>query len=360
MASGVAHDFNNLLTPILAYAELVQSDLPDDSPLRPHVARIEAAATQAAVLAQQVLALCRGLGAGPLVPVDLGAAVRRAEDLLRTAVPGSVEILIDTSRAEGAPVRADEPRLQQVLLNLCVNAAQAMEGNGRIEIKVERAGGAARLTVEDEGPGVPVELRERIFEPFFTTRSGRGGTGIGLATVRRIVGDELGGSIRVRNRPAGGACFEVVLPLAEDRPADEQPPEEVGGGEEASQREAARLPVVLVGEKRGIVEILARVLAEHGFAPRPAAGPDGLQDAMDCGGERPAALVADCDSPGGPAAAAVRAARELVPDLPVILLVRRGDAHAGESLAGPGPVRRVEKPTRAQELLDALREAAGT
>ncbi|RMG90856.1 MAG: hypothetical protein D6708_07905 [Candidatus Dadabacteria bacterium] len=360
MASGVAHDFNNLLTPILAYAELVQSDLPDDSPLRPKLARIEAAATQAAVLAQQVLALCRDLGPGPLVPVDLGAAVRRAEDLLRTAVPGSVEILIDTSRAEGASVRADEPRLQQVLLNLCVNAAQAMEGSGRIEIKVERAGGAARLTVEDEGPGVPVELRERLFEPFFTTRSGQGGTGIGLATVRRIVADELGGSVRVRNRPAGGACFEVVLPLAEDRPLEEKPPEEVGKAEEASQREAARRPVVVVGEKRGLVEILARLLAEHGFAPRPAVGPDAVRDALDCGGDRPAALVADWDSPDGPPAAAVRAARELVPDLPVILLVRRGDAHAGESLAGPGPVRRVDKPTRAQELLDALREAAGT
>ncbi|MDF1502205.1 ATP-binding protein, partial [Roseisolibacter sp. H3M3-2] len=225
MASGVAHDFNNLLTAVRVNVENVLESLPAESPFRADLTDADDAISRATSLTRQLLTIGRQQHADRR-PADLGVVVRDAERLMRRLVGERVHVELRLAERP-LVVLADVARLEQVLVNLAVNARDAMPAGGTLTVATARrlavppdgTGGAARawavLAVRDTGHGMDADTRERIFEPFFTTKAPGVGTGLGLATAFGIVQQD-GGFFVVDSAPGEGARFEVFLPLQHD------------------------------------------------------------------------------------------------------------------------------------------------
>jgi signal transduction histidine kinase len=222
LAGGIAHDFNNVLTAIFGYTDLLLEQLAPNDLSRSDVQEIRRSAERAAALTRQLLAFSRKQVLQPRV-LDLNEVIGTIEPLLRRLVGAHVDIKVSC----GLPlsrVRADPGQLEQVLMNLCANARDAMPEGGVVEIRTEdrgvtsaeaseraglQAGSYVLLTVGDTGPGIPAEIQPHIFEPFFTTKEQGKGTGLGLATVYGIV-KQSGGGIYLDD--VGGARFTIYLP----------------------------------------------------------------------------------------------------------------------------------------------------
>jgi signal transduction histidine kinase/ligand-binding sensor domain-containing protein len=224
LAGGIAHDFNNLLTAILGYCDLSLTQIAPDNALYRMVKEIERAGLQAASLTRQLLAFGRKQTLQPK-PLDLNTLVKDAEMLLARVIGENIELVTHLDRGLGL-VHADPGQLQQVILNLVVNARDALPGGGRIAIKTENRevrqpvtvpGGTLApgtyvvLSVTDNGHGMEKKVQERIFEPFFTTKELGRGTGLGLSTVYGII-QQSGGFIWVESAPGNGASFTICLP----------------------------------------------------------------------------------------------------------------------------------------------------
>ena len=271
LAGGVAHDFNNLLTAILGYCNLMLDDIPQDDPMRQDLEEIKSAGERAAALTRQLLAFSRRQMLQPQV-VDLNMLVRQTEKLLRRLISEDVELI--TALGPGLPaVKVDPASLEQVLVNLAVNARDAMPDGGRLTIETSVVdldssyvgahpavlpGRYVMLSVSDTGVGMDTATRARIFEPFFTTKEHGKGSGLGLATVYGIV-QQSGGSIWVYSEPGQGTSFKVYLPTSETgaltRSSD-------AGGDGAKKG----WETVLLVEDEDAVRALAReVLRRHGY-----------------------------------------------------------------------------------------------
>jgi PAS domain S-box-containing protein len=213
LAAGVAHDFNNHLTIIRSASEILRRSAGANT--TGAIDSIDEAAQRAASLTRQLLAFGRGQ-ALRMSPLDLNQVTTDAFRLLRHLLPPNIEIVLDL--ADALPhVYADRGQLEQVLLNLIVNARDAMPEGGQLTILTRAATQAALLLVRDTGVGMSPDLQSHIFEPFFTTKSDNGGTGLGLATVYGII-TQLGGSIDVRSKLGDGTTFTLHVPLAKSPP----------------------------------------------------------------------------------------------------------------------------------------------
>jgi signal transduction histidine kinase len=227
LAGGVAHDFNNLLTIVMGYAETILAGLADDDPLRGDVEEIGRAGDRASALTRQLLLFSRRQMASP-VNLTLGDAVLEIERMLRSLTGENIELIL-TLDPDRTVVRADPGHIQQLLMNLVVNARDAMPRGGRLMIEVTHAffdetsaethlatggGPYAVLSVSDNGTGMSPGTKARIFEPFFTTKPQGKGTGLGLSTVYGIV-RESGGSISVYSEPGLGSTFRIYLPAVQ-------------------------------------------------------------------------------------------------------------------------------------------------
>ncbi len=224
LAGGIAHDFNNLITVISGYTQLALMRAEKDSRAADDLQQVVEASDRAANLTHQLLAFSRKQVLQPTV-LDLGEVVNGIAPMLRRIIGEHIELRID-SRPPLARVRADRGQLEQVLLNLAVNARDAMTGGGTVTIAtrnvvdaapgptLDRAGASAvTLVVADTGAGMPPEIRDRVFEPFFTTKEPGKGTGLGLSTVYGIV-NQSGGTIAVESAVGQGATFTITLPAA--------------------------------------------------------------------------------------------------------------------------------------------------
>jgi len=264
LAGGIAHDFNNILTGILGYSTLLREELPGDSPLAEDVQAIETSARRAAELTQQLLTLSRKNPRVPLAPIDPNSVVAEVVRLLERTIDKSVSIR--TSLAENVnPVNGNAGQLHQALLNLCLNARDAMPGGGEIVIETRNADPADRacldddtrvfITVKDSGMGMDVSVQERIFEPFFTTKEQ--GRGLGLAMVYGIVRGH-GGDIHVTSAPGKGASFVLSFPAcggsAEEHPALAG---HAPGGDET---------ILIVDDEDGVRSVLTRILERAGYS----------------------------------------------------------------------------------------------
>ena len=211
LAGGIAHDFNNLMTAVIGYSDLLQRQLEGGDARREKVAAIRDAAVRASDLTRQLLAFGRRqtLQADD---VDLRDVVERMDSLLRRLIGEDIR-LETVFGSEPVIVRADATQLEQVVMNLAVNARDAMPGGGLLTVAVLSDGDEAVLSVIDNGSGMAPETRDRIFEPFFTTKGIGEGSGLGLATVHGIVG-QSGGTIQVDTAPEEGTIFTVRFPLA--------------------------------------------------------------------------------------------------------------------------------------------------
>jgi two-component system, cell cycle sensor histidine kinase and response regulator CckA len=226
LAGGIAHDFNNLLTVILSTASSLKGQLPPDD-LHEDVVAIEAAALRAAELTRQLLAFSRKQILRPQV-IEPASVIEGVESILRRLLPEQIAIVVRKTAVAGA-IRADPQQMQQVLINLALNARDAMPGPGTLTIAVDEvhvvggeagaeaggelaAGAHVRFSVSDTGVGMDERTRAHLFEPFFTTKPVGQGTGLGLATAHGIV-VQSGGHIRVRSREGEGSTFEVLMPM---------------------------------------------------------------------------------------------------------------------------------------------------
>ncbi len=261
LAGGVAHDFNNLLTSVLGHADLALRRVHPADPLFDDLMEISAAGTRAAALTQQLLAFSRKQVLEPRV-VDLNTIVAGIARLLRRTIGEDIELVTRLAFDLG-PVRADPVQLEQVLLNLAVNARDAMPRGGRLLIETQNVkletGAGVRIWVVDNGQGMSEEVRAHLFEPFFTTKEVGKGTGLGLATAYGIV-QESGGTIRVTSAEGQGSTFVVDLPQAVGEavtPVPVVPVETARGGSET---------VLLVEDEEAVRNLTRRVLEHRGYA----------------------------------------------------------------------------------------------
>jgi two-component system cell cycle sensor histidine kinase/response regulator CckA len=277
LAGGVAHDFNNLLTVINGYSEMLLGQLPAGDSRRNVVSEILAAGQRAASLTRQLLAFSRKHFAQPVI-LDLNSVVSGVAKMLRRLISEDVE-LICTLGPNLNRIKADASQIEQVLVNLAVNARDAMPKGGKLYIKtcnIELAKGDPRLPpqsspgpyvcliVADTGCGMTEEVKAHLFEPFFTTKEPDRGTGLGLATVYGII-RQAGGFIRVQSEPGQGATFEIYVPRAQEAAVavNSQPvEEELRGGTETlllvEDEDSVRTLARLALEARGYTVLTAR------------------------------------------------------------------------------------------------------
>jgi PAS domain S-box-containing protein len=256
LAAGVAHDFNNVLTAVRGYGQLLVDELGDD-PRAADAEEIRRAAERGAALTRQLLTLARRQPL-KLRPIDLNAVVGEAEKMLRRIVGDGIALEVRLDPELGT-VRADAAHIEQVLMNLVVNARDAMPDGGRLTLATRNraeADGTATvvLSVSDTGTGIDAETRGRIFEPFFTTKPAGQGSGLGLSTAYGIV-KQSEGSIEVQTEVGMGTTFEVALPRIDE------------SGAEAATPAAAEPALVLVAmQDRLLRALVRRTLERRGYA----------------------------------------------------------------------------------------------
>jgi len=278
LAGGIAHDLNNLLSPIIGYGELLEEELAADQPRGEMVRGVLQAALRARDLVGQLLAYSRKQTLR-IRAVDLNSVVGRFQRLLRRTI--TEDIVIETTLwAEPLVIRADAGQLEQVVMNLAVNAQDAMPGGGRLSIDTARVvldqdyagrhpgaepGPHAMLAVTDTGMGMDQSTLARVFDPFFTTKSQGKGTGLGLATVYGIVKQQEG-HIWVYSEPGQGTTFKIYFPLAPDEPVGDRP--RAAAGAEVSGRET----VLVVEDNDMVRKMAAELLERQGYRALSAEG----------------------------------------------------------------------------------------
>ena len=362
LAGGVAHDFNNLLTAITGYSDLLLLDLDPDDVRRQDVAEIKRAAVAAADLTRQLLAFSRRQVLAPRI-IDLNAVVSGAHKLLGRLIGEDVKIETVLDPALAA-VRADPGQMEQVLMNLAVNARDAMPNGGRLTIETanvmvaaefapERPGPAAGphvvMAVSDTGMGMDEATKARIFEPFFTTKEIGKGTGLGLATVYGIV-KQSDGFIWVYSEPGKGSTFKIYLPQVNE------PPESLESAERPI-RSLRGTETIMVAEDTAAVRAVVRdVLERHGYTVVEAATG---REAAQLAGRRPGGidlLVTDVVMPELSGGDLVRELRAVMPDLKVLYMSGyTDDAVLRQGMLEPG-ADFIQKPFRPDDLARRIRD----
>ena len=361
LAGGIAHDFNNVLTAIFGYADLLTEELPAGSPARQDLEEIRKAATRASALTRQLLAFSRQQVLAPMV-LSVNDLVDDVDKMLRRLVGEDVELRLNLARDAGN-VRADSGQLQQVIMNLVVNARDAMPTGGKLVIETADAelteqyaelhqavipGRYVMLAVSDTGVGMDAQTKARIFEPFFTTKEKGKGTGLGLSTVYGIV-KQSGGYVWVYSEPGHGTTFKLYLPRV-DAPAEPQAP----------PRETATLTgteTILLAEDDEILRPLTKgLLAKLGYTVLDA---ESAEQALAVAGARQGPihlLVADVVMPGASGRELARRLAQSRPETRVLYVSGyTDDAIVHHGMLDPG-LKFLQKPFTPAALARKVRE----
>jgi nitrogen-specific signal transduction histidine kinase/CheY-like chemotaxis protein len=363
LAGGMAHDLNNVLTIIQSFGELVLDDLDAASPSHDYMKEILGAAQRARVLTRQLLAFSRRQTVDPRV-VTLNEIAASTEKMLRRIIGEDIEVALRFAPRPW-PVRVDPGHFEQVLINLAVNARDAMPRGGTLTIETANvdldetyaaahgvrleSGEYAMISVSDTGIGIPIELRERIFEPFFTTKDKSKGTGLGLSTCYGIV-KQAGGFIWVYSEESIGSTFKIYLPRTREarRPTT--------GVHAAVDHLEGHETIMLVEDDDSVRALLVHQLRNYGYNVLPARnGLEALETATKGGGEIDL-LVSDVVMPkmGGRQLADTMRARW--PDLKVLFMSGyTDDALSRHGILEPGVVL-LEKPFTPKRLAARIRE----
>ena len=371
LAGGIAHDFNNLLTVIMGHSQEMIERLPPDDPSRADALQVLSAGEFAAGLTRQLLAFSRQQIIAPKV-LDFNVVLASLTPMLRRLIGEDVNLDIRTG-SERYAVEADPGQLEQVIMNLVVNARDAMPHGGTVTIEttgalieasavVDRSfmalGRYVLLVVRDTGHGMDSETKAHLFEPFFTTKDSGRGTGLGLSTVYGIV-KQNGGYIFVDSEPAAGTTFRLYFPrrsvaeIAPPAPVARAPRQTTGGSER----------ILLVDDDLGVRNFAARVLASRGYAVLPASSPDEAIELAEEHEGRIDLLLTDVVMPGSTGRALATTLRESSPGLKVPYM----SGYTTEAIVDHGildpSVAFIAKPFTAQRLALKVRETldgAGT
>jgi len=330
LAGGVAHDFNNILTGVVGYLNLAREMVGKVEPdrLRRYLEQASSSADRAGELIRQLLTFSRGRGGNP-VRLNLCHVVRQCATLLHSTLPSSVEIDYQFSD-EVAPIFIDPVHAEQILLNLCINARDAMEGKGRITIRVQAGQPASRrcascqefhsgefvqLSVGDTGCGISPEQVERIFEPFFSTKAPGLGSGMGLAIVHGIV-HEAGGHLGLESRIGSGTTFHVLLPVHAG--GEQDLAVNIRGQRPLAQRKLQGT-IMVIDDETEVAGYMREQLVAWGLDVIEQHSPQAALAALVRSNGRPDAVVVDYTMPGMNGLELVEKLRALAPDLPVII-----------------------------------------
>jgi PAS domain S-box-containing protein len=385
LAGGIAHDFNNILGAVLGFAGFLLQDLPKGTRERGYAERIVKASERAKELVQQILAFSRRTGVERM-PTDLVPIVREAADMLRGSLPSSTRLEVMT-RADALVADVNAAQISQLLVNLCINANDALAGNpGSIAIDVSRATpgelehtllrieqgtqeaermlaegciviGAlktdrayARLTIADTGTGIAPDVLKHIFEPFYTTKDRGRGTVLGLAVVHGIVTSYEGACI-VSSRPGRGSDFAVYLPLVGAAPT-------VDTATRSDMRGTER--ILVVDDEPDVSDVLTTGLDRLGYE---AVGVNGPEQALEAFAEDPAAwdlVVSDQVMPGMKGVTLFERLKAIRPTLRFILCTGFGDNAAEAAAFSAGVDAFLLKPVSPERLAVTIRRLVGT
>ena len=325
LAGGIAHDFNNLLTAIIGYSGMALADL-DDGPVRDGITEVYKAGERASVLTRQLLAFSRRQMLQPEL-MDVNNVTRDMKRMLERLVGENVTVIADLA-ANLMSVKADSGQLDQVIMNLCVNARDAMPQGGSITIRSMNAtldeaqcrersglrpGKYVCLQVADTGTGMDKATVSQIFDPFFTTKEAGAGTGLGLSTVYGIV-KQHDGHIHVESRPGQGATFTVYLPAADDAAGDET---EAHANSEVHQGRGQH--VLLVEDAAGVREFAQNVLAANGYSVTAVASAEEAFEAFETENGSFSVVFSDVMLPGENGVELVGQLLSRNPDLGVLM-----------------------------------------
>jgi signal transduction histidine kinase/CheY-like chemotaxis protein len=365
LAGGIAHDFNNVLTVILGNVRLGLEDLSPGAPGRARLERIQAAAEHAQGLTRQMLTYS-GRALLTLQPLDLSRLVLDMLDLLRASVAKQGEPQVDL--ADGLPaVEGDQTQIRQVVLNLAINAAEALpEEGGSIRVRTglcrigaedlagcfgtpdAAPGEYVALEVSDSGQGIAAGQLARVFEPFFTSKAS--GRGLGLAAVLGIVRAHRG-VIRVLSEPGAGTTFQVLLP-ASQRAVSEPAPARAPG-----VRSRASGTVLVVDDEAAVLEVAQAFLERAGFRVLTASGGRAALDLLRARGPEVGAVVLDLVMPEMGGEETFDALRRLRPDLPILLVSGYDKQLAADRFPDRGLAGILYKPYEPEELVERVRRA---
>lgn len=366
LTGGIAHDFNNLLVPILGYANLAESKLPEDSGVRKDVQKIATSANRAAGLIRQLLAYA-GRARMSMEAVSLNTIVEEMDELLDVSTPKHVATKLELAR--GLPlIYADVAQITQVVLNLLRNAADAIgldPGEIHIDTRVVNAdramldtfygdpclepGEYVRLEVSDTGCGMDEQTRVRIFEPFFSTKEQ--GRGLGLSAILGIMRSHKGG-VKIASAPGRGTSVRVIFPIYADAATDESETAE------PAERPPLRGKVLVVDDDDTVREFAVSALAQMGLQTQEAAGGEsGFEILDECEGALNA-VVLDLSMPGVNGRELLGRVREKWPKLPVVLVSGVAGEETLNLLDADAFATFLQKPYRPDDLRDALQRIA--
>ncbi len=360
LAGGIAHDFNNLLGVIINYSSFVAEDLPESSQAREDLAEIKKAAERGASLTRQLLIFSRRDTARPEV-LDLAQVAAELENLLEKALGERVEM--KTVFAEDLwPIAADPGQMGQVLVNLAVNARDAMPGGGQLvieggNIRLDEeygelhpdtpAGDYVRLMVSDTGVGMDRDVAERAFEPFFTTKDKAKGTGLGLATVYGIV-TQSGGRVDLYSEPGMGTTIKIHLPASSEAPR-------TAAAEPAGPRSGQGEVILVVEDEPDVRSMTERILSKGGYGVIGRSDGEAALELCEAPEQSIDLLLTDVVMPGMLGTELVQRITEIRPDLPVIYM--SGYSHevlAASRFGEESGAAFIEKPFNSRQLLEMV------
>ncbi len=363
LAGGVAHDFNNLLSVILSYAGFALEEMRPDDPLRDYLLEIKNASEHACMLTRQLLAFSRKQILEPKI-LDLNAVLVNLEKMLRRLIGEDVRFELALSQEIGR-IKADPGQIEQVLMNLVVNARDAMQNGGRLTIETACAGARAEsaqtslpenqgprvlLAISDTGCGMDAAIQQRIFEPFFSTKERGKGTGLGLSTVYGIV-TQSGGTIELTSEPGQGTTFRIFFP------AWTGPHESEALSSTIVRPDLGTETILIVEDEEGVRKATSRILRTAGYQVLAAADPDEALRVCENSPGRIHLLLSDVILPhmSGPALGALL--RRLRPDLRVMFM----SGYTQQAALHDGLMNHeacfLGKPFTREELLGKVREA---
>ena len=360
LAGGIAHDFNNILTGILGYNELIELTLGENSAVSHELSAIRSAGQRAKELVGQMLTFSRK-GNSQLMPLDLSRPVAEALKLIRASTPATIEII---QSLRPGMVRADPTQIHQVVLNLCTNAAHAMQRRpGRLDVRLESislspaqaaeiggllAGNHMKLIISDTGEGMDQATLDRIFDPFFTTKQPGEGTGLGLSIVQAIMANHKG-ALLVRSQPGSGTTFELFFPVTTETRYASTPPMPAPPGQEQE--------IIVVDDEPMITSFISARLKQLGYRPTVLNDSRAALAAVSESPQRFSAIITDLTMPHMTGVDLIRRLQAQAITLPTLIITGYNLRASEADLATLPDCLVLNKPFTGEELAQSLHRA---